>query len=397
MSNATTIEAPSGVGASHGARRFAIECYDGEDLAAVGWPTVAAEPTLSMHVYQSREFLSVWMATIGKARRAQCVLFVVKDADKIPVLYLPLCVETRLGTRFLRFMDAGVADFNGPIQVADRHLDRGEFLDVWQQILSRLPRIDVVDLRKMPGRIGGMVNPLTHLACRPHGSSGHAIDLARWREVVATTSSIARMKKKIQRRYRKLGEVGTAAFLFNPSGPQWDHVMDRMFELKRVKYQDTSVPDFLSAPGVHDFYREIAAPERLGSVSHLSALTCGGRVVSAHLGFVARGRFYYVFPAFDTEYRSFAVGQVLLERLVESCVDDGFATFDLGEGDASYKQDWAPQSQPLLSHERGLTTVGRMYARLRHARRALRASGLYEKYLKSGARIAAPHANELAQ
>ena len=363
----------------------------------MGWPSVRADPDLLMHVYQSREFLAVWMATIGKARNARCVLVVVKDIDDKPILYLPLCLETKFRTRVLRFMDAGVSDFNAPILVAGRSLTHNQFVDVWERILALLPGIDVIDLQKMPCDVGTVRNPLTYLSCRPHRSSGHAIDLARWKQLAPTRRPTARMRKEFIRRSRKLNELGAVAFLVNPSPPQWEQVMDRLIELKRKKYRRTSIPDFLSAPGVHDFYREIAAPDRLGFLSHLSAMTCGGKVVSAHLGFLARGRFYYVLPAFDTEYGSFAVGQLLLDHLVEHCTEGGYATFDLGEGDLSYKEKWATYSEPLVSHALGLTTVGRLYDRLRHARRAVRASRFYERCFKGGVRALPLHADELAQ
>ena len=133
-------------------RRFDVELFDGRDLAAARWPSMAAGPELLMHAFQSREFLDVWTATIGRARNAQCFLIVVTNSDdKNPILYLPLSIETRFGMRILRFMDAGVVDLNAPILVAGQDLSRGEFLDVWGRILSLLPAIDVVDLQKMPG------------------------------------------------------------------------------------------------------------------------------------------------------------------------------------------------------------------------------------------------------
>jgi len=193
------------------------------------------------------------------------------------------------------------------------------------------------------------------------------------------------MRSKLRRHRRKLTAIEPTAFLANPSGSQWHRVMDRLTELKREQYLRTS-GDFFAAPGVHDFYRGIAAPERLGRISHLSALTCGDRIVAAHLGFVGPGRFYYILPAFDTEYRSFAVGLMLLGHLIEQCADEKYATFDLGEGDYSYKETWETRRIPLLSHERGLTAAGVIYGQLRRARRFLDVGQLYELYAKGRVR-----------
>jgi CelD/BcsL family acetyltransferase involved in cellulose biosynthesis len=371
------------------ARRLAVELFNGQDLVAARWPSIAAGPELLMHVYQSREFLEVWMATIGRSRNAQCFLVVVTDEDKRPILYLPLSIETKFNTRVLRFMDAGVTDLNAPILVAGQNITRSEVPGIWDKILSLLPGIDIVDLQKMPRSIGAAPNPLSYLDCEPYKSSGHAIDLADWHELAAKRGSVVRMRSKLRRHRRRLAAIEPTTFLANPSGPQWHRVMDRLTELKRRQYLRTS-GDFFTAPGVRDFYREIAAPERLGRISHLSALTCGDTIVAAHLGFVGPGRFYYILPAFDTEYRSFAVGLMLLGHLIEQCADEGYATFDLGEGDYSYKATWETHRIPLLSYERGLTAAGVLYGHLRRARRFLDGQ-LYELYSKTwmrGARTA---------
>ena len=360
-----------------GPRCFAVELFDGRDFAAARWPSVAAGPELQMHAFQSREFLDVWTATIGRARSAQCFLVVVADADGKPVLHLPLAIEARFGVRILRFMDAGVVDLNAPILVAGKDLTRGEFLDVWSRILSLLPAIDVVDLQKMPATVGVAHNPLTYLPCRPYRFSGNTVDLGQWREVVARPSTV-RVHRKLGRHLRKLGKVEPTAFVMNPSGAQWHEVMDRLTEVKRKQYLRTTARDFFAAPGVLDFYRQIAAPERLGRISHLSALTCGRDIVAAHLGFIGRDRFYYVLPGFDTQYRTFAVGLVLLERLMEQCVGQDYQTFDLGEGDYAYKETWTTHRAPLWSYEHGLTLVGRIYGGLRRARRSFQLSRLYE-------------------
>jgi CelD/BcsL family acetyltransferase involved in cellulose biosynthesis len=366
-----------------GPRSFAVELFDGRDFAAARWPSVTADPALQMHAFQSREFLDVWTATIGRARNAQCFLVVVADADGEPVLYLPLAIERRLGVRILRFMDAGVVDLNAPILVANKDLTRGEFLDVWSRILSLLPAVDVVDLRKMPPTVGAAHNPLTHLACRPYRFSGNAVDLRQWREIVARPAT-ARMHRKLRQRLRRLGAIEPNAFLMNPSGQQWHDVMHRLTEVKRKQYLHTTARDFFASPGVLDFYREIAAPERLGRISHLSALTCGRDIVAAHLGFIGRDRFYYVLPAFDTAYRPVAPGLILLERLMEQCVEQGYQTFDLGEGDYAYKEAWTTNRVPLWNYEHCLTFAGRIYGRLRGARRVLQIGRLHELFTRGG-------------
>ena len=385
----TSIDAAPRLWLAPTTRQFSVECFGNGDLTAADWPSISAGPELHMHVYQSREFLDVWMATIGKARDADCFLAVVKNQDQKPILYLPLVIETKFNVRILHFMDGGVTDFNAPIVVAGEDLTRSEFTGVWQEILSLLPDIDVIDLQKISRNVSTARNPLTHLDCVAYESSGHSIELRSLHEEPGRSRSIGRMQKKFRRQLRRLSEVGPTEFQLNPSAPHLDKIVNGLIDLKRKHYLRTSGHDFFAKPGVHDFYCEMTRPSLLGRISHLSALTCGNEVVSAHLGFIGRNRFYYVLPTFDTQYRSLAVGHLLLDHLITHCSEHDYTTFDLGEGDFSYKQKWATHHLPLMSYEQAMTTTGLLYRQLRRVRRVVGVNTLTEFYSKGRLRNSA--------
>jgi CelD/BcsL family acetyltransferase involved in cellulose biosynthesis len=119
--NATVLDLPQ----RHRVARssFKVDLIGSERLAS-DWPSIADDRDVKMYVYQSREFLNVWMNTIGSAGRIECYFVIVRDNEAQPVLYLPLAIETRFNIRFLRFMDCGVADYNAPVVCARRRLTR---------------------------------------------------------------------------------------------------------------------------------------------------------------------------------------------------------------------------------------------------------------------------------
>jgi CelD/BcsL family acetyltransferase involved in cellulose biosynthesis len=355
---------------------FKVERLAGGNLAAADWPSISDVRNLRMYIFQSREFLDIWLDTIGKASRIEPCFIVVKDSDGQPVLYLPLIIETKFNVRLLRFMDCGVADYNAPIVAADRTLSRQEFHQVWAGVLALLPNFDVIDLKKIASDVAGAVNPLTYLDCTPFGQSGHAIALTRLRDQTDTRRTVARQRHKLQSHAKGLNEIGEPRFIVNPAAAEAARVTERLLALKRQKYQRTSTPDFLAAPGVERFYREMMRPGRLGTISHLSALMVGDTVVSAHLGFIGRGRFHYIFPAYDTAFGRHRVGHLLLQHLIDQSVAQDFATFDLGMGDDSYKNKWATHHLALQTHERAVTAAGRVYLQMRRVGRLVSASGI---------------------
>jgi CelD/BcsL family acetyltransferase involved in cellulose biosynthesis len=355
---------------------FKVELLAGGNLAAADWPSISDVRDLRMYIFQSREFLDIWLDTIGKASRIEPYFIVVRDADGRPVLYLPLTIETKFNVRLLRFMDCGVADYNAPIVAADRTLSRQEFHDVWAKALALLPGFDVIDLKKIASDVASDVNPLTYLDCAPFGESGHAIVLTRLRDQTDTRRTVVRLRRKLQSHAKGLHQIGEPRFIVNPDAAEAARVAERLLELKRRKYQRTSTPDFLAAPGVERFYREMMSPGRLGTISHLSALTIGDTVASAHLGFIGRGRFYYIFPAYDTAFGRHRVGHLLLQHLIDQSVAQDFATFVLGIGDDSYKNKWATHHLALQTHERAVTAAGRVYLQMRRVGRFVSTSGI---------------------
>jgi CelD/BcsL family acetyltransferase involved in cellulose biosynthesis len=350
---------------------FKVEHYDGGGLAAADWPSLAGGRDLRMYVFQSREFLEIWMNTIGKAGRIEPHLLVVKDGEGRPILYLPLAIETKFNIRLLRFMDCGVADYNAPIVAAGGTLSRQEFNTLWSEVLALLPGFDVIDLKKMAGDVSGTVNPLSFLDCAPFSDSGHSIAITG-RGKALPSPSLVRLQRRLKRAHQRLCDIGEPTYVVNPTADLSQSVMEKLFELKRRKYARTDVPDFLDAPGVGDFYREMLSPRWIGKIGHLSALMIGGTVIAAHLGFVGRGRFYYIFPAFDADYERYRPGYLLLDHLVDRSIKEGLEIFDLGIGDASYKTAWETHNLKLYSHERAMTAAGQVYLQMRRVRRFMK-------------------------
>jgi CelD/BcsL family acetyltransferase involved in cellulose biosynthesis len=362
---------------------FKIEVLDGGKFAECDWPAITDGRDLKMYVFQSREFLETWTNTIGKAKGIKSYLLVVRNGGGEPVLYLPLAIETTFNIRILRFMDCGVADYNAPILKAGVALSRQEFKSLWAEALSLLPGFDVIDLKKIAGDVSGAVNPLAFLDCTSHGEDGHSLPL-KGADAAADGGASISLRRKLDREHRKIGELGAVEFVVNPSGDLAELVTEKLFALKREKYAQTKVRDFLALPGVADFYREVISSKQCGKIGHLSALFIGETIVSAHIGYTGRGSFYYILPAYDTAYARYRPGHLLLRELVDRSAQQGDETFDFGVGDEPYKQTWANHRLPLYDHERAMTAAGQVYLQMRRVRRLVKSNSVRTWFRRAG-------------
>ncbi len=368
----TSIDVPEyRTSASPTSNNFSVDVYPGDGLAAANWPSIIDPADLRMHIYQSREFLQVWRDTIGRARGIDCYLVVVRNSGRQPVLYLPLAIVTKFNVRLLRFMDADVADYNAPILAPSCELPPQEFKRLWSKTLSLLPPVDAIDLQKMPRDLLGASNPLTYLACVPYAASGRSLLLSALRTEVDSRPTVKRVRRKLRWCRQALSRAGAASVVVKPDASLSCHIFECLIELKRRQQMRLGRRDLFAMPGIVDFYRQMTSPIRIGKISQLSALTVDGKVVSARLDFLGRGRFYSTLIAYDTEFRRFQVGHLLNEHMIDRCLENGFDTFDLGVGDSSYKEKWATHRLALYSHERAMTAAGRLYLQMRRARRFL--------------------------
>jgi CelD/BcsL family acetyltransferase involved in cellulose biosynthesis len=113
--------------------------------------------------------------TIAFARNMETLFVAVVDAERKPLMLLPLGMQRRCGVRILTFLDGGLSDYNSPVLFpATRDWGEDDVRIFWRGLRHILPRFDIAILDKMTDQIGDLPNPLIPLATlsirllRPH-------------------------------------------------------------------------------------------------------------------------------------------------------------------------------------------------------------------------------------
>ena len=347
---------------------------------AAWWPRAGARGDARCFAFQCADILEVWCDTIGDANRIEPAFVTVFGASGNPALLLPLGIEDRNGVRTLRFLDGGVSDYNAPVVFPEAsHWGPEAVAALWTVLRRELPPFDLAMLEKMPDVVGGLNNPLSALATKVHAESGHAVRLVGPWETFAREHT--KNPSDSRRRSRKLEKLGNVRFVIAANAEQRADFFQAMMRMKRDKFLETKGYDVFTDPGLGEFYRE--ATRRLGADGpiQVSALLLDDRVLAAHWGYVADGRFYYLMPAHDSgELRSFAPGRLLNEWLLQWALDSGLKVFDFGIGDEAYKLDYCDLDMPLRDAILPVNAKGRLVAAMRevkrNAKRSLRESPL---------------------
>jgi CelD/BcsL family acetyltransferase involved in cellulose biosynthesis len=347
------------------------------DIAAFAddWPTMASRGGFAaFHAFQTRDYLDVWRGTIGAARGAELIFVRVADASGNPLLLVPLAIERRRGLRILRFPDGGVSDYNAPILFPGAaSLDARAMTFLWRRISALVPQFDAAILDKMPGLVGGLANPFRALASDQASASGHVLDLSGdWNGYVATR---LHRPKDSRRKRRRLAELGEVQFVTAKNGADANRLLRAMVRHKTRRYLETRGVDGFDRPGYRTYFQMMTDRFGLSGEVHLSGLELNGDVIAAHWGLVSGDRFYCLMLSnAEGPCERASPGRLLVEDLIAWSFGAGLKWFDLGVGDADWKDrlgdTWTPLWRAAIPH----TLAGKAYLEATRLRRVIRAA-----------------------
>ena len=86
---------------------------------------------------------------------------------------------------------------------------------------------------------------------------------------------------------------------------------------------------------------------------HMSMLYSGTDVVSWHIGFQHKKRFYWYLPAYSSNFAQYSPGQTHLILCIEDAIKNGSKIFDFLKGDEQYKSRWAHEKIELFDISQG--------------------------------------------
>ncbi|MBI3773307.1 MAG: GNAT family N-acetyltransferase [Gammaproteobacteria bacterium] len=333
------------------------------------------ESNSQYHVFQSYQWLKFWQQTIGNSMLAiRPWIAVVLNADNQPKLIFPLGVRSSFGSRVLEFLGGAQSDYQGPLIHDEWLVDIPKIRFAWTLVCKYLPRHDVRHFIKLPKLWCSIDNPMLEIwGVRFQDYSYSAILPASVGEFQAKQRKKFRADSSRQR--KRLSEQGDVKFEVLDAGQcgSWDKSIDIMIEQKRQRCRSMGVPDLFADDAVQEFYRELSKMGNSTGLVHFSVLRSSEEIAATHWGAIFRDRFYYLMPTITNgKLGVYSPGRLLLENLVEWCINNNIKVFDFTIGGEEYKRDWCNSEMPLFEHLRVVTPLGLHYAGYIRLRRRVR-------------------------
>jgi len=339
--------------------QFRFEIYNSfDDTVKYAWEKL--ERTGSCYVFQRLNWLMHWHYTIGVACRVEPLIILVYE-DKKPVAIFPLCLHRSFGVRVVKFLGGDQSDYNAPIVLPDRFTQK-RFVEIWSAMLELLPAHDVRYFTRIPEYLDVSNNPIFfNVAGKKIDGVAYSANLTpSWRDFEQHLSR--KLLKDNARMIRRLSEIGDVEIHESKSDEQYQNIIEAAISQKTKRYLETGVRNILSNSSVRTFYTGLYAAIAAEPKIHLTALKVGDRILATHLGVYDRGRYYYIFPTFDSGALSkYSPGRLLLEYLVKSAIQKGLNVFDFTVGGEAYKQQWCDSEMRLYRILEANTLQGYLY------------------------------------
>lgn len=332
-----------------GVARVAV--FSDPALAADVWDTLAALAPAS--AYQTRAWVAVWYATLGRACGCRPLISVAYDAAGQAIGLMPLCVMNLGPLRLAEF--AGGKDANYMFALfAPGFSWTADSLRRWLRETARSApeRIDLFALVNQPESWNGVANPLRMLGGQTSPAQAYCTALLPDAEAFMKSRFSGLARKKMRAKERKLGEIGDVRCFSAKNAAEAQAILDAFRVQKAQRMQEMGVRNVFAEAAAEAFLEQGAldfAARGKGGIE-LHALTLDDRVIATFGGAAHQGRFSGMFNSFDLDpgLTRHSLGEQLLSWLIQSKCREGLHSFDLGVGEARYKQTWCDTIEPLF-------------------------------------------------
>lgn len=345
-----------------------IEAYASWNDIADEW--LSLESTSRISGYQTCRWISPWFRTIGAAYGLRPLLILARDQTSAPAALFVLAVDSKSSVKVASYAGGRDSNINMPLVRADIWLDQTSLRRMLTEG-ARLGSVDAFCLLNQPPQWRGAANPLAQLASQPSPSLLHGTTLPETGDQIISSMS-GDGKKRMRWRLRKLEDTGPVSFFQAQTREEIVAVVEAFRRQKKVRIDAMGVSAGFDVDLVAAFMEEAALAPEPGM--QLFALKAGDRIVAMYGGVTHAGAFHAMVNSFDTdpEVSRTSPGELVTIRLLQALSDHGVREFDLGVGEAAYKDKWCDRHEPLIDNFIGVTAKGKAYAVAKSAKHSLK-------------------------
>jgi CelD/BcsL family acetyltransferase involved in cellulose biosynthesis len=334
------------------------------DLAAaeIVWRSLE-DPLGSCTPYQRFDFVAAWQRQVGEREGLTPFIVIAYDAERRPLLLLPLALRHAYGARCAGFMGGKHSTFNMALWDRDFAATATQAdLEGLISAVSQRSEADVFALHQQPLRWRDLPNPLALL---PHQPSANDCPLLKMEPGAAPATLVSNsFRRRLKGKERKLQLPG---YRYHVAATEADitRLLDWFFRIKPLRMAEQKLPNVFADPGIEDFIRlACTTPLAIGKhVIDIHALECDEEVIAIFAGVADGHRYSMMFNTYTMSANSkYSPGLILMRDIIDHYAAQGYRAFDLGIGSDDYKRLFCKDDEPIFDSFIALSQRGKLAA-----------------------------------
>jgi CelD/BcsL family acetyltransferase involved in cellulose biosynthesis len=355
-----TAEAPAWSKASRIAR---VEIRHDLDQSEAIWRGIEGPQHFSTP-FQRFDFLATWQRQVGEREGFLPLIVSAYDAERRPLVLLPLALRHERGVRAAYFMGGKHSTFN--MALWDRDFAVGVTkadIDALISAMREQSEADVLALAQQPMRWRDLPNPMALL---PNQVSANDCPLMT---IVPEEPPTARISNSFRRRLkskeRKLQALSGYRYRLATTDVEIKRLLDWFFHVKPLRMAEQKLPNVFVEPGVEDFVRDACMAPLAGGahVIDIHALECDDEIIAIFAGVADGHRFSMMFNTYTMSDNSrYSPGLILMRNIIDHYAERGYRALDLGIGSDDYKRLFCKSDEPVFDSFIPLSIRGQVAA-----------------------------------
>ncbi|MFT4117369.1 GNAT family N-acetyltransferase [Bradyrhizobium sp.] len=311
--------------------------------------------------YQRFDLLGPWQRLVGEHEGARPFIVVARDAERRPLLLLPLSLRQNHGVRTASFMGGKHTTFNMGLWNAEFAAQViAADLDTLLALLRE--HADVLSLTQQPMRWHEQQNPFALL---PRQSAINGCPLLVMEPGGPPASRISNsFRRRLKSKEKKLQALAGYRYHLATSDTDVTRLLDWFFRIKPARMAEQKLPNVFAEPGVEQFIRDAClAPCGEGRAIDIHALECDDEVIAIFAGVADGQRFSMMFNTYTlSEHARYSPGLILMRNIIDRYAERGYSSLDLGIGTDEYKRMFCKGDEDIFDSFVPLTSRGKLAA-----------------------------------
>jgi len=313
--------------------------------------------------YQRFDLLGPWQRLVGEREGSHPFIVVARDAERRPLLVLPLSSQQSHGVCTAFFMGGKHTTFNIGLWDADFATQASAAdLDALLSHLRERTDIDVLALTQQPLRWRDRQNPFALL---PRQNPVNICPLLTMEPGGAPPTRISNsLRRRLKSKERKLQALAGYRYHIASKDEEIERLLDWFFRIKPARMAEQKLPNVFAEPGVEEFIRTACLiPHGDGRIIDIHALECDDEVIAIYAGVGDGHHFSMMFNTYTmSENSRLSPGLILMRNIIDCCAERGYHALDLGVGSDEYKRMFCKDEATTFNSFVPLTSRGKIAA-----------------------------------